>query len=197
MSLKVVQVEVGELRAQGQEQGQKDLFVERDILERIGVYMQGVTSRAFLDQGRGGLWPKRMTPSVPAIVKQLNRGQNPSQKYFKPAPALIDTGTLSRSIAYEVKGRGVEVGSAVPYASKMQEGGSSQITLTKGGRRVLAEWLQGLPRARRKKASASLGWLFRRPTFTVTARARPFLMVTDADRDEFAEIVAEELAAAQ
>ena len=197
MSLKVVQVEVGELRAQGQQEGQWDLFVERDILERIGAYMQGVTSRAFVDQGRGASWPGRMTPSVPSIVKQLNRGQNPSWKYMRPAPALIDTGTLSRSIDYEVKGRSVEVGTSVPYASKMQEGGSSEITLTGGGRRVLAEWLRGLPRARRKEASANLGWLFRRPSFTVTARARPFLVVTDSDRATFAEIVSEELAAAQ
>ena len=196
MSIRAVKVDVGTIRADG-ELSENLQRIERDILKRIGAYMQGVTSRAFGDQGRpGGTWQPRMTPSVPSIVKQLNRGQNPSKKYFESAPALIDTGTLSRSIAFEVKGREVEIGATAPYATQMQEGGESQITLTDQGRAKLGEWMRSLPKRRRREVSAEIGWLFRRPTFTVKARARPFLIVTDDDEKKFAEIAAEELEAA-
>ena len=198
MTTKTVTIDIGTVRAQGREPGQQQLFVERDILQRIGVYMQGVASRAFGDQGRpAGTWPQRMTPSVPSIVRQLNRGQNPSAKYFKVAPALIDTGTLSRSISPpKVTGRTVEVGSTAPYATKMQEGGTSTITLTPQGQTKLAEWLRGQPVSRRRELQGQLGWLFEQPTFEVTAQARPFLVVTDSDTKEFASIVAEEIQAA-
>ena len=197
MSLKTVTIDIGAVRAEGREEGQQALFVERDILQRIGTYMQGVTSRAFGDQGRPrGSWNPRMTPSVPSIVRQLNRGDSPSAKYFKSAPALIDTGTLSRSISPpSITGRTVEIGSTAPYASKMQEGGTSTITLTTQGRKTLGEWLRGMSRPRRRAMSAELGWLFRKPSFTVKAQPRPFLVVTPEDEKRFAEIVAEEIKA--
>ena len=197
MSLKVIPHEVGVLRAEGQQEGQGRLFVERDILTRIGAYMQGVTSRAFRDQGRGGeKWPERMTPSVPSIVRQLNREQPPSEKYFKSAPALIDLGTLSRSIAYDVEDRSVVIGSTAPYSSNMQYGIASQITLEPVGRKFLAGWLRSLPRAKRRTRSAQLGWLFRKPSFTVTPRPRVFLEVLPEDEKEFRQIVAQETEAA-
>ena len=198
MSTKTVTVDVGTVRAEGREAGQQQLFVERDILQRIGVYMQGVTSRAFGDQGRpAGTWAPRMTPSVPSIVRQLNRGSNPSAKYFKPAPALIDTTTLSRSISPPVvTGRTVEIGSTAPYATQMQDGGTSTITLTSQGRSTLGDWLRGLSKTRRRAMSGELGWLFNKPSFDVTARPRPFLIVTSADEKEFASIVADEIQAA-
>ena len=193
----VVPYEVGVLRAEGQQEGQGGLFVEHDILTRIGVYMKGVTSRAFRDQGRGGeKWPARMTPSVPSIVRQLNREQEPSDRYFKSAPALIDLGTLSRSINYDVVDRAVFVGSTANYSSNMQFGTPSQITLRPAGRKFLAGWLRSLPRAQKRLRSRQLGWLFRKPSFTVTPRPRVFLEVLPEDEKEFARIVAEEVKAA-
>ena len=153
------------------------------ILTRIGAHLEEVATRAFREQGRPRRsWGPRMTPNVPGVVNALNKGSEPKQRDLQPSPALIGTGNLRRSIrARAVKGNSVEVGTTVSYATLMQEGGTSIVTLTPDGRQNLVKFL------RRNRTNQSLvenlGWLFQKPTFTVNVRARPFLLILPDDID--------------
>lgn len=169
------------------------LGAEEAILTRIGAHLEEVATRAFREQGRPSRsWGPRMTPNVAGIVNSLNAGSPPKQKDLQPSPALLSTGNLRRKIrSRPVQGRTVEVGTTVSYATLMQEGGPSTITLTPDGRQNLAKFL----RQNRTNQSLveNLGWLFQKPTFTIQVRARPFLLILPSDVEEVEQIVVEEL----
>ena len=152
----------------------------REVLDSIGAYLTSQAQKAFREQGRGGeAWPGRMTPNVPGIVSDMNAGRTPPKRRFSPRPALSDTGRLRNSISWAVRGRSsVVIGAAVPYAEKHQLGGISEVVLTSTGRSNLVQYLRGEPELR-----GALGWLFSRPRFMVSIRARPFLAVTPRDED--------------
>jgi len=159
----------------------------REVMEAIGALMQGRAVAAFRQQRRGSkAWAPRMVPNVPGIVRDLNAGGFPKSRRFEPRPAVVDTGLLRNSITWAVgaNGRSVTVGTTVPYAATQNEGGSSDVTLTSGGRRQLTLWLRRDESAR----ELGIGWLFSKPTFTVNVRARPFLVI---DRDDRRMIIRE------
>lgn len=159
----------------------------RELLDAIGVLLLARAQQAFRQQRRGRqVWPPRMVPNVPGIVRDLNAGGFPKSRRFEPRPAVVDTGLLRNSIVSEVAadGKSVTVGTTVHYAATQNEGGESDVTLTSTGRRQLTTWL-------RRDASArelGLGWLFNKPTFVVQVRERRFL---DIDRDDRKLIVRE------
>lgn len=155
-------------------------------LDGIGAYLTSKTQAAFREQKRGkATWAPRMTPNVPGIVSDLNRGVRPPVRRFVDSPALRDTGRLLQSITWQVRRRReVVIGTSVPYAHIHQRGGVQQVTLSKEGRGGLVELLRERPELR-----GELGWLFQRPTFQVRIRARPFLAVTDEDLGVLSEIV--------
>lgn len=155
-------------------------------LDGIGAYLTSKTQAAFREQKRGkATWAPRMTPNVPGIVSDLNRGVRPPGRRFVDSPALRDTGRLLQSITWKVRRRReVVVGSSLPYAQIHQRGGVQQITLAKQARGGLVELLRDRPELR-----TELGWLFQRPTFMVRVQARPFLMVTQEDMSVLREIV--------
>lgn len=152
----------------------------RPVLEQAGAYLTSQAQKAFREQRRGSVrWRARMTPNVPAIVSDLNRGASVPSRRFVGRPAGTDTGRLRQSIAWRVRGRReVSVGSVLPYAGRMQFGGVAQVALTPTGKRNLYELLKD-----RRELRGPLGWLFQRPRFQVSVRPRPFLAVTQEDRD--------------
>lgn len=158
------------------------------VLDGIGAYLTSQAQKAFREQGRGGeRWPARMTPNVPGIVRDLNRGATVPSRRFTGRPALTDTGRLRQSISWRVRGkREVIVGSALPYAEIQQRGGVQRVTLTPTGRRNLYDFLKDRPEQR-----GALGWLFSRPTFDIQVRPRPFLAVTSQDQEAIRLLVSD------
>lgn len=150
------------------------------VLNGAGAYLVSRAQRSFREQRRGSKsWPERMTPNVPGIVSDLNRGATPPQRRFESRPALTDTGRLRGSITWSTRGgKEAIVGTTLPYARKQQFGLPSRHQLTKPGQDRLADLLKSRPELR-----PSLGWLFHTPSFDVKPQARPFLMVTDEDSE--------------
>lgn len=151
------------------------------VMDSLGALLTARSQASFRTQGkRGRPWPPRLTPNVPGIIRDLNSGGSPKARRFQPRPALVDTGTLRRSITWEVSGSGreVTVGTNVPYAKLHNEGGDSTSTLTSQGRQRLAAWLRRDPTNR----VHGLGFLFSQPSVTVAVRKRAFLDLTSDDR---------------
>ena len=170
----------------------EELVNRGEILKDISNLMWIKAHEAFDDQGRPArTWNPRFTPNFAGIVNRLNSGHDPRPQDFEPRPALHDSGNLKNSIHPSVHGNVAEVGTTKHYATRMQEGGPSEITLTTDGKDRLAEWL----RANRTNRyyQENLGWLFGQPTFTVNVQARPILMVTDDDVKEFEQIVVDHI----
>ena len=167
-----------------------EVMDEGSVMEEIATAMWVKANEAFEDQGRGGQsWPGRMTPNVAAIVKRLNAGKNPRDQDFEPKIALRDTGHLLNSLTPRWGKNFAEVGTVnADYATKMQEGGPSEIVLTPAGRKRLSTWI----RQNRDKGE-EIGWLFGKPKLTINVIPRKFLMVTDDDLAEFSEIVAKHI----
>ena len=149
----------------------------RPLMTKIGAILQQQAQASFRRQRRGRVpWAPRMTPNVPGIVADLNAGRSPPGRRFTGRPALVDTGRLRNSITFRATASTVTVGTSVKYAGVQQEGGTTKHKLTTAGRARLVELLQQRPDLRE-----DLGWLFKKPEFTVKVRPRRFLDVTPED----------------
>ena len=157
-------------------------------LNQAGALIVARSQDAFRNQASpdGEQWAERRTPNTPAIVNSLNQGRKPLARHLKPGPALLNTGRLRRSINWEAGPKFLKVGSNLPYANLMQEGGKTSHTLQPTGRRTLAEWMRTATGRRHRD---DLGWLFSRPSFETQVWARPFVQITDEDERTIAELV--------
>lgn len=172
--------------------GDKDLEIARrslgnlkPVLTEIGVYLLEKTQDAFRDQSFGSKkWPERMTPNVAGIVSDFNKGQKPKKRRFDGRPALVDTGRLRQSFNFRVKKNTVEVGTALGYAQIQHKGGESKVRLTSIGKAGLADFLR-----ENKSMAKSLGWLFKKSSFTVKVRARPLVGIDKDDTKEILDII--------
>lgn len=158
------------------------------IQREAGRLMVAQAHRAFREQRLGTIaWPVRYPNqaepfvNVAGAVEDLNAGTMPRPNRFARTPALLVTRRLFGSLAYEVRGDTVQVGSTVPYASLHQFGGKSSQTLTEDGKKQLSKFLKS---KRGKPYRVRLGFLFSFPTLETTVNARPFLgMTTDLAND--------------
>jgi len=151
------------------------------VLDGLGALLTARATATFRKQAKGTKpWPARLTPNIPGIISDLNKGGNPKARRFDPGQALVDTGTLRRSIAWEVDGSGhtLTVGTTVPYAKVHNEGGSSKISLSADGRAKLVGWL----RENKSLASPRLVLLLTKPNVTTRVRKREFLSIDNDDR---------------
>lgn len=113
-----------------------------EVMKVVGIVIASSAERAFEEQGIPGdpwlpRYPNQNPPKVnkAGLVSDLLQGSSIKGRRFTDRPALMDTGRLLRSLAWEqsVDTRGshiVEVGSNVPYASIHQFGGTSRQPLT-------------------------------------------------------------------
>lgn len=155
----------------------------RPLMDAVGLLMVSRCQAAFREQRRGSVsWPERAVPNRAGILEDLRAGRTPPERRFEPRPAGIDTGRLRSSIAYRVDGTSVTVGSNLPYASDVQRGSSKTIVVDGDLRRSLTAWLRSLPRDRRRAMRRSFGYLFHVGFLTVRTPPRPFVMLTDEDR---------------
>lgn len=165
-------------------------------LKQIGVLLVSVSQRSFKDQRLGAKeWKPRSPVNVFGIIADFAAGRRkPPQRRFEQRPALRDTGALAKSIAFQVSGDVVEVGTNIEYARVHQFGGKVESApLTDSVRDLLKAWLktQALPIKRR------LGWLlnrkFRGKTIAGEVPARPFLGVTPEARKAVRKLIGVEL----
>ena len=157
------------------------------LLKMIGAIAAGSAKKAFSAQKRGKIkWLQRgggagtpnQVKNMAGLLSDLARSGNVKSRRFQSRPAGIDTGTLRRSIAYRVLGDGaVEIGSTLPYASKMQEGGEISVEITPKIRTNLAKLLR-----KRTDLREELGWLFQADRYEAEQPARPFIIWTEDDQ---------------
>lgn len=153
------------------------------LAQAVGLYLVGKTQSSFRTQGRGGIsWAPRGVPNRIGVLLDLQAGRVPPARRFEARPAAIDTGRLRSSITYRVQGNTVTVGANVAYASDVQRGSTKTITIDRGLRQALAEWLRSLSGARRSAMRQSFGFLFSTGSLSVTVPPRPFLLLTAEDR---------------
>ena len=196
----------------------------RGLLRPMAVLILARAQRAFTDQRRGSReWAPRGVPNVIGILEDLKRGSTPPERRFQPRPAGQDRGDLYRSVtiptaAAYVGNDTVEVGSRLPYASDVQNGGEVDVPvdaalkdkiktyLDKQGRKTArAERLAfeesgpkqidpakyGAAVSREAMLRGALGWLLAPGVkgFTAKIPARPFVMITDEDLSDFNRII--------
>lgn len=135
---------------------------------RMGEYLLSQAARAFQDQQRGGVaWPPRHVPNIAGILSDLKEAPRIKSRRFDARPAGVDTGQLGRfslQANYVPTAAGFDVFSAVPYAGRFQEGGTSAIPLTGT---MLANLAQVMGTARRatRRTRATLSGSLQEPRF--------------------------------
>lgn len=138
----------------------------RRLLKRIGLVLLARAQRAFSEQRLGDVpWlqrgPSQGEPyiNVAGALTDLNEGGQIKERRFQRRPALVDTGTLRRSLA---EGESmsfpdkltVAVGTTVPYAGVHQKGGQTDpIPVTVEAKQALAKQL----RTGRRRLAAAAG----------------------------------------
>lgn len=181
---------------------QKNLKNPARALKQIGVLMVAESQRAFKAQSFGTTkWEPRAPVNVFGIIADFHAGRRkPLARRFDRRPALRDTGRLMSSIAYEVKGDMVEVGTNLGYASVHQTGGEVESEpLTESVRRALSRWLKkgGDGPTRQALARPALEWVLNKKFHDkpVTARvpARPFVGITSATRKAVRRIIGNDI----
>lgn len=144
-----------------------------------GISMVASSRRAFARQGFNGPneWRKRSIPNTAGIFRDFNeKKQKPKPSRFKNSPVLEDTGSLKNSIAYQIKGDSVIVGSHLPYAVIHQYGGESiQRKTNKAFNKELYAWLKKTKKNKDKEFMKKIGFLFSAKFLKTKVKARPFL----------------------
>ena len=168
----------------------------KPVLKKIGLHLVRATQKAFRAQARGMFgWKKRRVPNIPGVLRDMERGITVPGRRFKDRPALIDTGMLRNSIAYEfISPTTIRFGTNLPYAAIHQRGGVSQIRLTTVMLSNLAVWIRS---QQGKKWRDSFGWIFskkRGSMLRFRVAKRPFVLVSEGDRVEIRRIIADQIA---
>ena len=113
-------------------------------LKQVGALMVSESQKAFTDQRFGQeQWEPRSPINVFGILADFHAGKKtPPARRFESRPALKDTGRLGNSIAFQVSGDTVTVGSNLPYAGVHHTGGEVEsVPLSEQVQHALGEWL--------------------------------------------------------
>ncbi len=196
----------------------------RALLRPMAALILARAQQAFTEQRRGSReWAPRGVPNVIGILEDLKRGSTPPERRFQPRPAGQDRGDLYRSVtiptaAAFVSLDTVEVGSRLPYANDVQNGGERDVPVDAALKAKIKAYLDkqtrktarverlafeetgpkqvdpakyGAAVGREKMLKAALGWLLAPGVkgFTAKIPARPFVMVTDEDVSDFNRII--------
>jgi len=180
------------------EKGAKVGRIERNLanpeatLKQIGVLMVAESQRSFKAQQFGDKkWDQRAPVNVFGVIADFHAGKRkPAARRFDRRPALRDTGRLASSIAFQVVGDTVEVGTNLDYAEVHQTGGETESKpLTSSVRSNLWRWL----RKQSSEIKRRLGWVlnkkFRDEKLTQKVPARPFLGITPQTRKTISKMI--------
>lgn len=134
---------------------EKKLADPAPILRRIGATMLAYSQAAFRTHSYGSdkweaRYPNQKDDGLPyahiaGIVSDLAKGSNPpSRRFTDQDKPLWESGNLFSSLSHRiVDGNAVELGSALPYASKQQFGGDSSYSMTPSMKLRLFAFLTG------------------------------------------------------
>jgi phage gpG-like protein len=159
------------------------------LMEELGRFLDAKVLVTFISQTfNGRRWPARQgsasKPSILGVVADLTEGPEVHANRFKDRPALVDTGTLRRSIRFTTSRNSVHLRSTMPYADRAEKGWHARLPITQAVRGNLATLLRGNPSLR-----PALGFLFRRPSVDADVPPRPFIGVQDKDKAKINEMV--------
>lgn len=150
---------------------------------QVGTMLVAQAQEAFREQRSSeGRWRERAPINVFGIIADFSLAgrSSPPARRFETRPALVDTGALRRSIAWQGRGTNVvEVGSNLPYASLHQFGGVSESEkITESVQEKLHKWL----RKQSKELRDALGWLLNKKytgtKLRMQVEARPFVEIS-------------------
>lgn len=121
-------------------------------LKQVGALFLATAQESFSKQGLTSKWPERLVPNIPGIIRDLEHSTSIKGRRWEGRPANIDTGLLKKSLSPTVQlplprktGQAraeVTIGTVVPYATKLQEGGKETIPITANVRKNLAALLR-------------------------------------------------------
>ena len=183
------------------------------LLAPLGMIARSHSKEAFELQAFGDIeWPEQYPFSrgpfvhVAGLVRDLNESGTVKPRRLKRGPSNFDTGLLQFSITTTVTGEdSIQVGSALPYARRMQIGGKSSQPITEATRQGLKRFLDDLPGQpknalarkalsgvnRSAKIAKKLGFLFNDAELETDAAARPFIGVHDVMASDMMDTVKE------
>lgn len=199
----------------------RELRNPKRILKLVGLIYQRQAVDAFRDQALGGVpWLPRHVVNIAGAIEDLKQGPSIKERRFNDRPALIDRGSLLRSLSNRSQAISlvglyeVEVGTRLPYAGLHQWGGESKIEITDAVRTNLAKYLKKMRRRRdklRAKGTSNewmgvdgrlrlvreqMGWLLGPAApdwLTIKVPARPFLGMTPRTQRETDIMLQQEL----
>jgi phage gpG-like protein len=177
-------------------------------LKRIGALVTSRTQKRFDTQvgPDGKEWPDRMTPNIPGILEDLERGAGIKDRRWQPRPVLLDTGNLRWSINWALEGTEVvKIGTSVDHAKFHQFGLERVIPITAtmkaGIRQMLVKFRGKVKRVNKKRAKAGLmsgvfgqdptklAFLLHRDEFRFKILERPFIGIDDQDQADIFDLV--------
>lgn len=171
--------------------------VVKATLLRVAARVREKARQAFDDQGRAGkAWAPRSVPNVAGLLEDAKNGATVKDRRFETRPAGLDTGRLRNSIQTQIEEPSrIVVGSNLPYASTFAQGGPSKITISETQRQNLERMAKKDRRLRGplngKKIRKIIAGVV--TELTIQLPPRPFLIVTDQDRQEFQAIALDEI----
>lgn len=154
-------------------------------LTAIGALVTARSTARFAAQKFGTQpWPPRAIPNVMGTVADLEAGRGFKERRLQDRPALVDYGRLKGSISWRITGpREVEIGTNLPYAAKLQYGGTSTLPVTKKVKDGLAALLRQRPELR-----PFFGFLFNLDEVSTEIPARRFVGLDAQDRRDVRRI---------
>lgn len=161
----------------------------RPLLNKIGIQISSVSQDSFKKQSLGEIkwhqrYPNQSEPfiNIAGALSDLNKGSNIKARRFERRPAVMDTGTLQKSIKHRiVSGDTVAIGTVLPYAKFHQHGLTSVMPVTQTAREKLAKLMKTSRTGKKKNKDAlsKLGFLFQTDQLKTKIVKRPFIGLTD------------------
>lgn len=164
---------------------------KRNSLIQIGVYLTARAQRRFQTQTFGDRpWVERMTPNIPGIISDLDRGATIKERRWPPhsRPANVDTGRLRGSITWRLTDENtVQVGSNLPYAAEAQNGGEVEIPISDKVKDALRDYLDKHP----ERSTPALEWCTGKDihAFDFERAERIYIGIEDEDEKNLLAIV--------
>lgn len=164
-------------------------------LKQIGALGVAESRHAFREQKFGKAnWEPRVVPNVFGVLADFSLqegGTKPPKRRFEQRDALVDTGRLKKSIAYNILSkRIVEWGTNLPYAAKHITGGRVEsVVITESLQEKLKKWLKGQGDKWKEFFQHYLRpeWLGKKDEMEIPAR--PFVGLTRQLRKDIREAV--------
>ncbi len=157
----------------------------RPLLKQVGLILVSSSQKSFEEQKRGKqLWPERgssgsRVKNKALVVESINKGRTPPARVFDARPALINTGHLLGSISATVENENtVSVGTTVPYATKLQNGGPINIKVNDSAIAKLIDWAQ------KNEVMGEMRSIIRNKKYTSRIKPRTFVSIEKEDIED-------------